>query len=140
MFEGQANDCLGIQYVIEWQLPVARSARTSRSHGLSSPGRISKPLAKVDPVAEQISTSNLAERRRTALELGYVGWLCFALGMILMFQSLLYILLYIPLFVAAFILSIPVMANGRIGSGAMLLVASLIGPPGLFVFKLWTAA
>ena len=91
-------------------------------------------------VAEPNSTSDLAERRRTALEFGCVGWLCFALGMICMFQSLLYILVYVPLFLIAFILSIPAMANGRIRSGVMLLVASLIGPPGLFVFKLWNAA
>ena len=56
-----------------------------------------------------------------------------------MFQSLLSILWYGPLFVAAFILSIPVMANGRIWSGVTLLAASLAGPPGLFVFKLWSA-
>ena len=57
------------------------------------------------------------------------GWACMAIGLLLVFVSPLgMLLLYGPLFLAAFILSIVGMAQGRIASGIVLLLLSIIVP------------
>ena len=56
------------------------------------------------------------------------GWICFVIGMFLMFASLGTFFLYGPLFLAAFILSIVGMAQGRVAAGIVLLLVSLAIP------------
>src|SRR5690242_2997734 len=57
------------------------------------------------------------------------GWLCFAIGLVLVFVSPLGMLLvYGPLFLAAFVLSIVGMAQGRIAGGVVLLLTSIVVP------------
>jgi len=67
------------------------------------------------------------------------GWICLALGMVLMFVSLALFFIYGPLFFAAFVLSIVAMAQRRIAAGVVLLVVTLSVPTvmwvGLVVFK-----
>ena len=45
------------------------------------------------------------------------GWICFALGIAVMFFSVWLFIIYIPLFIVAFILSIVALAQKRILSG-----------------------
>jgi|GEM_PF-4254260 len=56
------------------------------------------------------------------------GGVCFIVGMVLMFVSLMTFFLYVPLFIAAFILSIVAMAQGRVAAGLVLLLLTLIVP------------
>ncbi|MBZ5727343.1 MAG: FxLYD domain-containing protein [Acidobacteriia bacterium] len=79
-------------------------------------------------MSEPASTNSLAEGRRQGSGANKAGWLCFALGMILMFMSLGLFVLYGPLFLAAFILSIVAIAHRQVMSGVVLLVASLAVP------------
>jgi hypothetical protein len=66
-------------------------------------------------------------RSRSAVIIG--AWVCFIIGMALMFMSLYTFFLYGPLFLACFILSIIGMAQGRVVAGVSLLLASIIVPP-----------
>lgn len=61
------------------------------------------------------------------------GWVCFGLGVILMFVTLWSFVIYGPLFLVAFILAIVAIAQKRIGQGVTMLLASLIVPLVLFV-------
>ncbi len=57
------------------------------------------------------------------------GWLCFVIGLVLVFVSPMgMLLLYAPLFLAAFVLSIVGMAQGRIAGGLVLLLISIVVP------------
>lgn len=60
------------------------------------------------------------------------GWVCFGLGVALMFATLWSFILYGPLFLVAFILAIVAMAQRRVGQGVVLLLASLVVPFILF--------
>ncbi len=57
------------------------------------------------------------------------GWLCFLLGVGVMYFSLWAFVIYGPLFLVAFILSIAAMAQRRILGGLALLLITLIVPP-----------
>ncbi|MEN3368466.1 MAG: hypothetical protein V7609_609 [Verrucomicrobiota bacterium] len=57
------------------------------------------------------------------------GWVCFAIGMLLMLLSLWAFIIYGPLLLVAFILSIVAMSQGRIAGGVSLLLCCLIVPP-----------
>lgn len=59
------------------------------------------------------------------------GCICFGLGIAFMFLSLATFFIYVPLFLVAFILSIVAMARGRIATGIILLLLTLVVPPGL---------
>ena len=56
------------------------------------------------------------------------GWLCFALGISAMVWSVWSFILYVPLFFVSFVLSIVALAQRRIVSGAILLVATILVP------------
>src|SRR5439155_26901524 len=56
------------------------------------------------------------------------GWLCFGLGMLLMYWSVWSFLLYGPLFLVAFILAIVALAQSRIILGLILLLSCLVLP------------
>lgn len=56
------------------------------------------------------------------------GWLCFALGISAMVWSVWSFILYVPLFFVSFVLSIVALAQRRIVSGAILLVATIVVP------------
>jgi hypothetical protein len=56
------------------------------------------------------------------------GWICFVLGMVLMFVSLGTFFLYGPLFLAAFVLSIVAMTQGRVAGGIVLLLCTAAIP------------
>ena len=60
------------------------------------------------------------------------GWLCFILGMGVMYLSLWAFIIYVPLFLVGFILSIIAMAQRRIIGGIALLLITLIVPPVLW--------
>ncbi len=57
------------------------------------------------------------------------GWLCFILGLIVMYISMWVFFIYGPLLIAALILSIVGMAQRRIVTGMVLLLVTLIVPP-----------
>ncbi len=61
------------------------------------------------------------------------GWVCFALGVLLMCLSLWTIIFYAPLFFAAFVLSIVAMSQRRVWGGILLLLCSMIIPPITFL-------
>lgn len=61
------------------------------------------------------------------------GWVCFGLGVLLMFVSLWSFVLYTPLFIVAFVLAIVAIAKGRVGQGITMLLASIAVPLVLFV-------
>jgi hypothetical protein len=69
------------------------------------------------------------------------GVLCLLIGMVLMFLSLGTFFIYGPLFLAAFVLSIVAMAQGRVAAGVLLLLATIsitsITWIGLFALR-WT--
>jgi hypothetical protein len=56
------------------------------------------------------------------------GWVCFALGALIMYWSVWAFLLYVPLFFVAFVLSIVAMAQRRIVLGVVLLLATIVIP------------
>lgn len=56
------------------------------------------------------------------------GWICFVLGVVLLFAHVGTILLAIPLFIASLVLSIVGLAQGRIASGVVLLCLSVMAP------------
>lgn len=60
------------------------------------------------------------------------AFVCFTIGVVLMFFSLWTFIIYSPLFLAAFILSIVAMAQKRIAGGISALLLTLIVPPLLF--------
>lgn len=60
------------------------------------------------------------------------GWVCFGIGVALMFATLWSFILYGPLFLVAFILAIVAMAQRRVGQGVILLLASIVVPFVLF--------
>ncbi len=62
------------------------------------------------------------------------GWICFCIGILLMFLSVWSFVIYAPLFLVAFILSIVAMAQKRIVGGLLLLFCCLIVAPGLFFY------
>ena len=90
-------------------------------------------------MSEPASMNSQSQPPRQRSGAALAGWLCLALGMILMVLSLGLFILYGPLILAAFILSIVAMAQRRIASGVVLLVVSLAVPTtswlGLVVFK-----
>ena len=57
------------------------------------------------------------------------GWLCFILGLFVMYLSVWAFVIYVPLLLVAAILSIVAMAQRRILTGIALLLATLIVPP-----------
>lgn len=65
------------------------------------------------------------------------GWICFVLGVIILFIPLPTWYVYGPLFLVSLILSVVAMAQGRIKSGISLLLANLIGVPILFVLAIF---
>lgn len=72
----------------------------------------------------------MEEKKRNGAVIG--GWVCFALGIALMFASLWSFILYVPLFGVAFVLAIVAMAQRRVGQGVLMLLASIIVPFVLF--------
>lgn len=56
------------------------------------------------------------------------GWVCFALGTLIMYLSVWTFILYVPLFFVAFVLSIVAMAQRRIVLGIVLLLATILFP------------
>jgi hypothetical protein len=56
------------------------------------------------------------------------GWICFALGVLIMYWSVWTFVVYVPLFFVAFVLSIVAMAQRRIIPGLVLLLATIIVP------------
>jgi hypothetical protein len=64
------------------------------------------------------------------------GWVCFGVGILFMVHSLWAFIFYVPLFLAAFVLSIVAMAQGRVGGGLALLLCCVIIPPIAFVYCL----
>jgi hypothetical protein len=69
---------------------------------------------------------NAASKRGRAL---VAGWVCFGVGIAFLAISLATLFIYAPLFLAAFILSIVAMAQGRIAAGIVLLLVTVIVPP-----------
>lgn len=57
------------------------------------------------------------------------GWVCFILGIVIMYFSLWTFILYVPLLFVAFILSVIGMVQGRILLGITLLLLTIIEPP-----------
>jgi cell division protein FtsW (lipid II flippase) len=75
---------------------------------------------------ETISTPSNQKRQSKAVAAGLI---CVFIGLVLLFNSPLgMLLIYAPLFLAAFILSIVAMAQGRIVAGLLLLLISIIVP------------
>lgn len=70
------------------------------------------------------------KKKRSGAVIG--GWVCFVLGVVLMFASLWSFILYAPLFLASFVLAIVAMAKGRVGQGLVMLIASILVPFVLF--------
>jgi len=56
------------------------------------------------------------------------GWVCFGLGVLIMYWSVWTFILYVPLFFVAFVLSIVAMAQRRILLGLALLLATILIP------------
>ena len=87
------------------------------------------------PVSTNVPQSPSQTKKRALL----AGWLCLLIGMFLMFVSLGTFFIYGPLFLAAFILSIIAMSQGRVAGGVILLLVTLAVPTvtwlGLVVFK-----
>jgi len=71
--------------------------------------------------------------------LGLIGWLLFAAGIMLMVVSLGYFFIFGPIFLASFIIAIILMTRKQVGSGIALLLLTLILPPllglGLFATR-----
>jgi hypothetical protein len=72
----------------------------------------------------------MTEQQDAAQKQGAVigGWVCIALGTVLMFWTLLSFLLYLPLFFAAFVLGIVAIAQRRLGHGIPILLLSVVIP------------
>lgn len=69
------------------------------------------------------------DQKRTGKDQSVIaGWICFIIGIFLMFFSLGLFFIYGPLFLTTFILSIIGIAKGRILSGILLLLATFIIP------------
>lgn len=68
------------------------------------------------------------------------GWVCFCIGIVLMYLSMWSFFIYVPLLIAAFILSIVAMSQKRVASGISLILATIIIPSslGLYLFTLRT--
>jgi Bacterial SH3 domain len=75
---------------------------------------------------------------QTSVKQGAVigGWVCFGVGILFMVHSLWAFIFYVPLFLAASVLSIIAMAQGRVGGGLTLLLCCVITPPIAFVYCL----
>jgi hypothetical protein len=99
-----------------------------------------------DPKAQQTTTlsSPTATTPTSESKLGdrfsLAGWLCFIIGIGLMVLSIGTFFIFVPLFLAAFILSILSMSKGKVTSGLLLLLATLIIAPmwglGMFAYNL----
>jgi hypothetical protein len=61
------------------------------------------------------------------------GWVCFGIGVVVLFIPLPTWFIYAPLFFVSFILGIVAMAQGRIANGLTLLLFNIIGVPVLYV-------
>ena len=68
------------------------------------------------------------------------GWICFALGVLIMYASVWTFLLYLPLFFVSFILSIIALAQKRIVSGMVLLLCCIVVPVVLWLTLSFTRA
>lgn len=68
------------------------------------------------------------------------GWICFALGVLVMYASVWAFLLYVPLFFVSFILSIIALAQKRIVSGMVLLLCCIVVPIVLWLILSFTRA
>jgi len=83
------------------------------------------PPPKVDNTPEQRESDALLQKavKTNIPQATLVGWIClaFAIGFLIMSREVWY--LYTPFFLASFILSIVIMAQGRIGQGIALLLA-----------------
>src|SRR5512132_946393 len=64
------------------------------------------------------------------------GWVCFGVGILFMVHSLWAFIFYVPLFLAASVLSIVAMAQGRVRGGLTLFLCCVIIPPIAFVYCL----
>lgn len=76
-----------------------------------------------------METTTTEQKTQTKSTLGVVGWVLFAIGLVLMFNSLVYAMFYIPIFIACFIIAIILIAQKSIGSGVTLLLLDLILVP-----------
>ena len=99
------------------------------------------PRAKLPagPVQTNLPTGPIQTNVKQGAVIG--GWVCFALGVALMFLSMWSFFIYGPLFLVAFILSIIAMSQRRIVGGIVLLLATLVAPTilGLVLFSTRTA-
>ena len=71
--------------------------------------------------------------KRTNSKALSAGWICFLIGVAIMLFIHTGILFSGPFFLTAFILSIVVITKNRIAAGVVLLLASLIVPPAIFL-------
>jgi hypothetical protein len=78
------------------------------------------------PLSGLTTTPSQPVKRRTAAV--NAGWLCFVIGMVLLFAHIGTTLLSIPLFVASLVLGIVGIAQGRTASGVVLLCMSVAAP------------
>lgn len=87
-------------------------------------------LPQLSPPVPQTVSPVVAKPIQTNVRQGAVigGWVCFALGVILMIVTMWSFIIYAPLFFVAFVLSIVAMAQRRIFGGILLLLATVIVP------------
>jgi cell division septation protein DedD len=91
---------------------------------------VDKGILSNEPTTRIITPMSTTESSAMKQGAAIGGWLCFVLGGVVMYFSLWTFILYVPLFLVAFVLSIVAMAQRRILAGIILLLATLILPPG----------
>lgn len=94
----------------------------------------SEPVPSSPTSPQQTSTPMAAQTSRevqTNVKQGAAlgGWICFVIGVAVMLIPVPTWFIYGPLFLASFILSIVAMAQKRVASGVILLLANVIGAP-----------
>ena len=95
----------------------------------SDPAPVPKTYVPPQPPSSRPNSEVKTNVKQGALIGAFV---CFAIGIVLMFFSLWTFIIYSPLFLAAFILSIVAMAQKRIAGGIGALLLTLIVPPLIF--------
>ncbi len=112
------------------EAPAAAAGRTVTCPNCKGPIKVAGVVPEVTarPVVQQAEI-------KTNVKQGALigGFVCFALGGLILFLSRWMFIFYGPLFLVAFILSIVAMAQRRVLGGIILLLMTIIGPPILFI-------
>jgi hypothetical protein len=122
-----AFDCPSCQQHIE--APAAVAGKTVTCPNCKGPIKVAGVVQEVTarPVAQQAEV-------KTNVKQGALigGFVCFALGAVILLLSRWMFFFYGPLFFVAFVLSIVAMAQRRVLGGVLLLLLTIILPPVLF--------